>query len=99
MFNSVSMQEFTTILNKQKINLIDVREKDEYVSGHVPTATNYPLSTLVKSYKTLNKDLTYYIICYSGSRSYSASTFLAKQGYKVINVLGGTSSYIGKLER
>jgi rhodanese-related sulfurtransferase len=98
MFSSVSMQEFSQKLNKEKINIIDVRENYEFVDGHVPNAKNIPLSSLQNDYKKLDKDKVYYVICYSGSRSKTAAQYLSKLGYNVINVLGGTSSYIGKLE-
>ena len=33
-----------------QVALIDVREEDEYLEGHVPTAINMPLSVLEQRY-------------------------------------------------
>ena len=54
---------------------------------------------LAKPEKYLNKSKEYYIICESGSRSARTSSKLSSQGYKVINVLGWTGSYILPLEK
>lgn len=39
-----------------------------------------------------------HIICQSGARSEQACFFLDDQGYKVVNVDGGTSAWPGVLE-
>ena len=77
-----------------KIDLIDVREIHEYKGGHVPTAKNIPMGTiLAQPEKYLNKSKEYYIICHAGSRSLRTCKNLSDQGYNVINILGGTKSY------
>lgn len=97
-FNSISVHDLDGKLGK--INLIDVREGYEYVDGHVPTAKNIPMGTLnAQPEKYLDKSKEYYIICQSGARSARTCENLASKGYKVINVSGGTGSYILPLER
>ena len=82
------------------VNLIDVREAYEFKAGHVPTAINIPMGTiLVTPEKHLNKTKEYHIICQSGGRSGSTCKELSLKGYKVINISGGTRSYILPLER
>lgn len=98
MIKSESISELKNALASQDIDLIDVREVDEYKSGHVPTAQNMPLSTLAESYQGLDKEKTYHIICQSGGRSARACEFLVNKGYHVINVSGGTVAWDGKLE-
>ena len=93
------MQEFVRKINQEEIRLIDVREEDEFESGRIPHAINMPLSKFLKEIKKLDKQQHYYIVCQSGSRSLSACDYLARLGYKVTNVMGGTSSYPGHLER
>ncbi|GAA5356883.1 rhodanese-like domain-containing protein [Streptococcus uberis] len=97
MIKSESISELKNALASQNINLIDVREVDEYKSGHVPTAKNMPLSTLVEGYLGLDKEKTYHIICQSGGRSARACDFLEEKGYHVINVTGGTVAWDGPL--
>ena len=53
-FDSVSVHDLDSKIGK--INLIDVREDYEYKGGHVPTAKNIPMSTiLMKPENTLIK--------------------------------------------
>ncbi len=88
---SISIEEFKKL---KEINLIDVREVDEYKSGHVENAKNLPLSVLPFNYQEhFNSNDTYYIMCHAGGRSANACSFLRKQGIKVVNVEGGYVSY------
>ena len=95
---SINVNELGALLGK--ISLIDIREPYEYKSGHLPTAKNIPMDKIISdSDKYLNKSKEYHIICQSGGRSSSACSGLSSKGYKVINVFGGTGSYIRPLER
>lgn len=79
-----------------KVELIDIREPNEYKSGSLKTAKNIPMGNLLTSpEKYLVKDKTYYIMCQSGGRSGIATKELTKQGFNVINVTGGMGSYVG----
>lgn len=97
-FNSISIHDLDDIL--ENINLVDIREVYEYKSGHVPTAKNIPMGELLSQpEKYLDKSKEYHIICQSGGRSSRACGDLSSKGYKVVNVFGGTGSYILPLER
>lgn len=50
---SITMSEFYKKYQAEKLSIIDVREVYEFVSGHVPTAQNLPLSSLEAGYKQL----------------------------------------------
>ncbi|MDF2587222.1 MAG: rhodanese domain protein [Anaerocolumna sp.] len=79
------------------IDLIDVRETYEFKNQSIKSAQNIPMGQLVSDpNKYLAKDNTYYLICESGARSARTCNYLTKQGFDVINVLGGVSSYDGK---
>ena len=83
-----------------KINLIDVRESYEYKAGHVPNARNIPMGVVLEEpEKYLNKSMEYHVICQSGSRSSRTCRKLSSLGYNVVNVSGGTGSYILPLKR
>ena len=76
------------------IELIDIREPYEYKNGSIRTAKNIPMGKLLADPdKYLMKNKTYYIMCQSGARSSRTTKMLAKQGFSVINVDGGMSSY------
>lgn len=97
-FNSINVNDLDSLLGK--INLIDIRENYEHNSGHVPTAKNIPMGELLaQPEKYLDKSKEYHILCQSGGRSSRVCTDLSSRGYKVVNVFGGTGSYIKPLER
>ena len=76
--------------------LIDVREPEEFKSGSLKTAKNIPMGEIMNNPdKYLKKDSTYYIFCQAGGRSSKTCSHLAKQGYDVVNLTGGMSSYSG----
>ena len=75
---------------KPYFNIIDIRDKDEYIRGHVFNAKNIPMAELLNNPSYfLNKMDTYYIYCKSGYRSKKACLFLTQLGYKVVNVIDG----------
>ena len=42
----IAANEFKELYQTSEITVLDVREKEEFQDGHIPTAKNYPLSTL-----------------------------------------------------
>ena len=89
----ISAKELYKKLQIEKISLIDVRESDEFASGHVPGAHNLPLSSLSENYSHLDKDIHYHVIGQKGGRSPRPRKFLDARGYKVTNVKGGLEAY------
>ena len=97
-FKTISVHDIDALIGK--IDLIDIREVYEYKGGHLPTAKNIPMDTiLAQPDKYLDKAKEYHIICQSGGRSSNACSRLSSKGFNVINVNGGTGSYIRPLER
>ena len=77
----------------------DVREIDEYESGHIPGAINAPLSALQNGdFSALDPDEKYIIICRSGNRSVIASEILSGEGFDIVNVSEGMSTWTGEVE-
>ncbi len=75
--------------------VIDVRETDEYVSGHVSGATHIPLGTVPNNMEPFRSDDDIYVICQSGGRSMRACEFLHDPGItNVVNVIGGSAGWI-----
>lgn len=96
MYQSKGINEFYQENYKEKISIIDVRERDEFAQGHIPKAINYPLSEIGKNFIEIDKKTEHYIICHSGNRSAMASEFLSQKGYEVVNVMGGMSAWRGE---
>lgn len=80
--------------------VVDVREANEYEAGHIPGALNKPLSGLkTGNFDGLDINQNYIVICQSGNRSKEASTILFEEGFTVINVSEGMSSWTGDIEK
>lgn len=75
--------------------LVDVREPDEYATGHVPGALNIPQADLASRLEELPRDQPLLIICQLGMRSLRAAQFLKQAGFtEVATVTGGTSAWL-----
>lgn len=98
MKNNISMKDFYEKYtnSSEKLTILDVREIHEYAAGHIPSAENFPLSTLGSDFSKLDKDQKYYVICQAGGRSAKAYEFLDVQGFNVINVEGGMNNWPGE---
>lgn len=69
--------------------IIDVREVDEYRSGHLKGTINIPLSELRERVNEIPKDKPVYLHCKSAKRSYNATMTLKNLGYTdVTNITG-----------
>ena len=76
----------------KNVSVIDVREHDEYISGHIPGAVHIPLSTIPVRQNEIDKTVPQYLICEAGGRSAQAGQFLEAQGFDVVNIAGGTGA-------
>ena len=74
--------------------VVDVREPDEYVGGHVAGAISIPLGTVPDRIEDFRADGPAYVICQVGARSRRAAEFVAGHGIDAVNVAGGTGEWI-----
>ena len=93
----ISAKDLYEKLQLEELQLIDVREVDEFTAGHISGAQNLPLSTLPENYRELDTQIPYHIICQKGGRSARACEFLEAKGYQVTNVEGGVEAFPAKL--
>lgn len=90
----INVEELESVLLAGAL-LIDVREPDEYGSGHVPSAISIPLGQVPDRVDECTRPgETTYLICRSGARSGNACDFLTDRGHDVVNVIGGTMAWI-----
>jgi len=82
----------------ETINLIDVREQDEWESGHIPSARHIPLSEIqLRANEIHDAQGDVIIICRSGARSGRVCEFLRLQGFDVTNVSDGMLGWHGEV--
>ena len=76
--------------------ILDVREQNEFDSGHIPGAILLPVGTITEdSAATVipGKDTTVLVYCRSGNRSKTASDALVKLGYTQVYEFGGINTW------
>ncbi|MBN8581001.1 MAG: rhodanese-like domain-containing protein [Anaerolineae bacterium] len=87
---SITAEELNEKLKFGKHPLVlDVRQPEEFRTGHITGAKLMPLNELPRKMSELPKGREIVCICASGSRSSSAAKTLAKEGFTVFNVQGG----------
>lgn len=69
--------------------LLDVREYQEWMAGHAPTARHIPMSELPNRVDELPRDRRIVCICRSGNRSGQVTGWLGAQGFDAVNMAGG----------
>ena len=95
----VTSAEAIRLLNHEKGLLVDVREPDEYRSGHIPNALNLPLSGLAEGLKQIEKHKARPLIicCRTSQRSARVAVALRKHGFASVQVLaGGITAWQGE---
>lgn len=73
--------------------LVDVREIDEWLAGHIDGATHVPLMSVPEVLDTLPKDRPIVCVCRSGNRSGQATVFLIANGFDAVNMAGGMKAW------
>ncbi|MCL2523146.1 MAG: rhodanese-like domain-containing protein [Betaproteobacteria bacterium] len=89
--------EATLLINREDAYILDVREADEFVNGHLPEARNIPLGKLSERIGELEKfkERALLICCAAGVRSGKASAQLKKNGFsKTHNLAGGVDAWV-----
>jgi rhodanese-related sulfurtransferase len=74
--------------------VLDVRNPDEYVGGHVAGAVLIPLDQLAARQDEIPAGEPLYVICAAGGRSLTATKALLDAGYPAVSVAGGTNGWI-----
>jgi molybdopterin/thiamine biosynthesis adenylyltransferase/rhodanese-related sulfurtransferase len=99
--DEVTVQDMKHALEDPSLNIqvIDVREPDEYQIARVPGATLLPLSVLAQRFRELDPQRTIFLHCKAGSRSMKALKFLQQQGFKHLkSVKGGITAWSNEID-
>ncbi len=93
---TISTIELRSLLAKEKIQLLDVRNPKVIKGGFIGTAMfvdYFDTDFYTKGSQKLDKNKSVYLYCKSGNRSGKASKILQKKGYKVYSILGGYTKW------
>ncbi|WP_125704502.1 rhodanese-like domain-containing protein [Lacticaseibacillus daqingensis] len=84
----------------RKAQIIDLREKKDFDSGHILGARNLPYTVLKSRMGELRKDLPVYMYDFTGQMSVRAATKMKKDGFTALYFLkGGYDNWSGKTKK
>ena len=95
-YQQITQEEAKEMMDTQEVIILDVREQDEYDSGHIPGAVLLPVGTIDKETAAAvipEEDSIVLVYCRSGNRSKTASFTLAELGYTNIYEFGGINTW------
>ncbi len=85
---TIDAQTLKQWLDQQSVTLVDVREPNEYATGHIPGAILVPLSRFDSQKIPQSSNQKVVLYCRSGQRSAMAAQKLLNQGYPEVTHLG-----------
>ncbi len=92
----VTTTQATHLINREDALVVDVREPNEFASGHVLGAKNLPLARIDAPAAELakKKERPVIVYCDGSERSAKALAVLKKQGFtRVANLSGGLAAW------
>ncbi|MEX2103896.1 MAG: rhodanese-like domain-containing protein [Bacilli bacterium] len=97
----ISPQEVEQKIKKrEEVQLIDVREVEEYRVSRVPGSRLIPLGQLDVRHIDIDRNKEVIVICRSGSRSARACEYLSLLGFSNLkNMTGGMLKWEGEIEK
>ena len=95
-YQQITQEEAKEMMDSQEVIILDVREQDEYDSGHIPGAVLLPVDSIDETTAAEvipEKESAVLVYCRSGNRSKTASSTLAELGYTNIYEFGGINTW------
>lgn len=93
----IDIEEFSSLVGKKEVQLVDVRNTTEYNAGHVKGADHVFVGTLQDNLDKISKNKQVVIYCQSGDRATLAYSLLRKNGFEdVKNYSGGMKDWLAK---
>ena len=95
-YHQITQEEAKEMMDTEEVIILDVREQDEYDSGHIPDAVLLPVGTINEDTAAEvipEKDSKVLVYCRSGNRSKTASSTLVELGYTNIYEFGGINTW------
>jgi rhodanese-related sulfurtransferase len=97
-FETIGAKDIEKYIGKSNVLIIDIRDKDQYKKGHIPTAINIPYREFEYKKCQLPSDRELILYCDRGNLSLFLARDLSKEGFRVKNIYGGIHAYYGKFE-
>lgn len=78
---------------RERLQLVDVREPDEWAAGHIGGALHIPMSAIAARHRELGMDLPIVTVCRSGTRAAVVTAALNQAGYRAQTLEGGMKAW------
>lgn len=101
-YEQITQEAAKEMMDTQDVIILDVREQEEYDSGHISGAVLLPVGTIDKDTAAgviPEKDSILLVYCRSGNRSRTAASTLAELGYTNIYEFGGINTWPYEIEQ
>lgn len=76
-------------MRQRGVQVVDVREDDEWHTGHIAGAVHIPLGALTARLAELDRDRPVVTVCRSGNRSIAAAKALERAGFGDVASMDG----------
>jgi len=91
---SITTDSVYTMIDRDNVHIIDVREEYEYNAGHIENAINISVNDINKINKdSISLNDVVIVYCQSGNRSRKAAQVLIDLGYQNVYDMGGVNSW------
>ena len=96
----ITVLELKSLIDKGgPVNLIDVRELNEYQLCHIDSSVLIPLSSIPGRISEFDVDAEYIVYCHTGQRSAWVAEYLRRRGIKKVrNLDGGIDAWAERID-
>lgn len=88
------MEPTTVYGRRDEVQLLDVREDDEWAAGRIDGAHHIPLGQLPARVDELDRDRPVVTVCRSGGRAGKATEWLTTEGWNAQTMAGGMTRWV-----
>ena len=94
-FKRIDIETAKKMMADGDVQIVDVRQPEEYAQGHVPGAVLIPLNTVMQRIDQISADKDVIMVCGVGERSAVAAEMAAAMGRsRLYNLEGGTIAWV-----
>ena len=100
-YQQISQEEAKNRMDTRNVVVLDVREQEEYDTGHIPGAVLLPVDTISADTAAAvipETNTAVLVYCRSGNRSKTASQALVNLGYTNVYEFGGINDWPYEIE-
>ena len=88
-FNPISIPDAKTLLAGGEVTVVDIRDPDSFLAGHIDTAVNVLDSNVQDFLVDADRDRPMIVCCFHGISSQGAAEFFHNQGFEQVYSLEG----------